>query len=167
MEYLDLYDKNKKLTGEIIERKKLKTSMPKDRYLNVVQIFIQSSDGKFLIQYTSKEKGNEIATTGGFVQAGQTSDQTITREVKEELGVDISNEDYKLIDTILFKQVFIDVYYLKKDYNLDDFILQKEEVEEVKWLTIDEIKNLIELDKFRKSNVISFNLVLDYLNKNK
>ncbi len=70
MEYLDLYDKNKKLTGEIIERKKLKTSMPKDRYLNVVQIFIQSSDGKFLIQYTSKEKGNEIATTGGFVQAG-------------------------------------------------------------------------------------------------
>ena len=141
--------------------------MPKDRYLNVVQIFIQSSDGKFLIQYTSKEKGNEIATTGGFVQAGQTSDQTIKREVKEELGVDISNEDYKLIDTILFKQVFIDVYYLKKDYNLDDFILQKEEVEEVKWLTIDEIKNLIELDKFRKSNVISFNLVLDYLNKNK
>lgn len=165
MEYLDLYDKNKKLTGEIIERQKLKKELPSDRYINVVQIYIKNSKDQFLLQYTSKEKGNVIATTGGCVQAGQTNEQAIKREVQEELGIDISKDNFKLVGTFLFKQVFIDVYYLNKDFEISDFTLQKEEVDEVKWLTIDEIKELIESDKLRKSNITSFNIVIDYLNK--
>ena len=167
MEYLDLYDQNYQLTGEIIERQAAKKSLPPNRYIKVVQIFIENKEGKFLIQYTSKEKGNEIATTGGCVQTGQTSEQSIIREVQEELGQDISNENFKYIDTFTFNQIIVDVYYLKKDYNINDLKLQKEEVDHVEWLSQDEIQSLIDNNTLRKSNCLSFKKVLQYKSEHK
>ncbi len=70
LEYLDLYDENKNLTGEKIIRPKGKPQVPKNRYINLVIIFIRNSKGEFLFQKTSKEKGSVWATTGGHVQSG-------------------------------------------------------------------------------------------------
>ena len=50
MEYLDLYDENKQLTGEKIVRGKGKPIVPENNYIIVVLVFIQNSEGKFLIQ---------------------------------------------------------------------------------------------------------------------
>ena len=44
MEYLDLYDENKRLTGEKIIRKKGKPTVPQNNYINIVVIFIQNSE---------------------------------------------------------------------------------------------------------------------------
>ncbi len=67
MEYLDLLDENKNLTGKIIERG---TKFEEGYYVNVVIVFIENSKGQFLIQKTSKQKGSTWATTGGHVKAG-------------------------------------------------------------------------------------------------
>ena len=166
MEYLDLYDKNKKLTGEKIIRGKGKPQIPENNYINIVLIFIQNSEGKFLFQKTSKEKGNEIATTGGHVKSGQTSYEAILAEVDEELGIDISKDEVKMIDSYIFGFVFMDVYYLNKDINLRELLLQTEEVESVEWLAIDKIKELIEEGKIRKSNIKAFDSVLSYIENN-
>ena len=163
MEYLDLYDKNRILTGEKVLRGKGKPMIPEDRYINIIIIFIQNSEGKFLFQLTSKEKGNVIATTGGHVKSGQTSYETVLCEVKEELGLDISKEDIKFLDTYIFGIAFMDVYYLKKDIDEKSLVLQKEEVEDIKWLSIDEIKELINQEKVRKGNIKGFDIVLSYL----
>lgn len=166
MEYLDLYDKNKKLTGEKIIRGKGKPQVPENNYINIVLIFIQNSKGDFLFQTTSKEKGNEIATTGGHVKSGQTSYEAILAEVDEELGIDISKDEVKMIDSYIFDFVFMDVYYLKKDIKLSELLLQTLEVESVEWLAIDEIKELIEEGKIRKSNIKAFDSVLSYIGNN-
>lgn len=143
MEYLDLYDENKQLTGEKIVRGKEKPIVPENNYINIVIIFIQNNEGKFLFQVTSKDKGSEIATTGGHVKSGQTSQEAILCEVEEELGLDISNEDVKMIDSYIFGVAFMDVYYLRKDINENDLTLQDEEVESVEWLSIVEVKSVL------------------------
>lgn len=166
MEYLDLYDVNKNLTGEKIVRGKGKPQVPENNYINIVIIFMQNSEGKFLFQITSKEKGNEIATTGGHVKSGQTSYEAILAEVDEELGLDISKEDVKMIDSYIFGIAFMDVYYLNKDINISDLKLQDDEVESVEWFTIDRIKELINEGKVRKGNIKAFESILNYLNNN-
>lgn len=159
MEYLDLYDKNKKLTGKKILRGV--DEIPKGNYINIVVIFIENSNGEFLIQKTSIKKGSIWATTGGHVKSGQTSNEAIIEEVKEELGIDISKEKIELIISKRFDDVFIDAYYLKKDINIDKLILQKEEVELVKWLSIDDINALISQNKFRESNIEFFKEIIE------
>ena len=157
MEYLDLYDENKKLTGEKI----LRGIKPKQgNYINIVIVFIENSKGKYLIQKTSKEKGMIWATTGGHVKSGQTCDEAIIEEIKEELGIDVTINELKHIQLNKFDVVFQDVYYLKKDIDIKKIILQKEEVECVKWLSKSQIKKLINKNKFRKSNIKAFDYII-------
>ncbi len=163
MEYLDLYDVNGNLTGESIPRTKDKGNVPEGKYIKLVLIFIQNSDNKFLFQTTSECKGHVIATTGGHVQSGQTSKEAVINEVSEELGIDITNEDYKFIGSKIFKLAITDIYYLKKDIDLNNIVLQEEEVESVNWLSIDEINKLISEDKLRKGNIEPFKEVLEYI----
>jgi len=157
MEYLDLYDENKKLTGEKI----LRGIKPKQgNYINIVIVFIENSKGKYLIQKTSKEKGMIWATTGGHVKSGQTCDEAIIEEIKEELGINVTINELKHIQLNKFDVVFQDVYYLKKDIDIKKIILQKEEVECVKWLSKSQIKKLINKNKFRKSNIKAFDYII-------
>lgn len=48
--------------------------------------------------------------------------------------------------------VFFDIYYLKKDIEIKDLILQKEEVEFVEWASISKIKKLIQNGLFLESH---------------
>jgi len=155
MEYLDLYDENKNLTGEKILRSKDMKIEP-GKYINIVIVFIENSENKFLIQKTSKEKGSVWATTGGHVKSGTTCYEAIIEEIKEELGIDINPSEIKHIETNKFNRAYQDVYYLRKDIDIKDITIQKEEVEYVKWLTKEEINELIEKDEFRKSNIAPF-----------
>ena len=159
MEYLDLYDENRKLTGKKILRGSEKPK--KGEYINIVIIFIKNDKDKFLIQKTSKEKGSVWATTGGHVKSGQIFKEAIIEEVKEELGFDIIKEKVQLICTEKFDFAFQDAYYLEKNINIEDIKLQEEEVEFVKWLSVDEIKDLINKGEFRKGNIVAFEKLLE------
>lgn len=162
MEYLDLYDNNRNLVGEkVLRSKNMKPEIGKN--IIIVIVFIENSEGKFLIQKTSKEKGSIYATTGGLVKSGSTSNKTVVEEIKEELGIDVDFKDLKLLYTEKREFAFQDTYYLKKDINIEDLTLQKDEVEYVKWLSVDEINELIKKDMFRKGNISAF----EYIVKNK
>lgn len=164
MEYLDLYDKNGNLTGERVLRcKDMKPETGK--YIKVVIVFIQNNEGKFLIQKTSKQKGSVWATTGGLVSSGYTSDETIVKEIEEELGLTIDFNELKHFYTEKREHAFQDAYYLKKDIDINDIKLQEEEVEFVKWLSIDEIKKLINNNELRKGNINPFEYLLNTILK--
>ena len=158
MEYLDIYDENKKLTGRKILRSN-NMKLEEGEYINIVIVFMQNSEGKFLIQKTSKEKGGVWATTGGHVKAGTTCDEAILEEISEELGINVSEVKHVLTEKRGF--AYQDIYYLKKDIDISDVTLQKEEVECVKWLSIDEINKLIEEDKFRRGNINAFKYIIE------
>jgi len=163
MEYLDLYDINGNLTGESVPRTRDKSNVPEGKYIKLVLMFIQNSDNKFLFQITSADRGRLVATTGGHVQSGQTSKEAIINEVSEELGIDITNDDYKFIGSKFYKFAIVDFYYLRKDIDINSLVLQEEEVESVNWLSIDEINNLINEGKVRKGNIEPFKEVLKYI----
>ena len=162
-EYTDLYDENKNLTGEKLFREKgTKLIVPKGRYSVVVLVFIENSKGEFLFQMTSKRKKNVWATTGGHVKSGQTSKEAIIEEIKEELGIDINEDEVKLFKTYKYDDAFKDVFYIKKDIDINSLTYQEDEVEYVKYLTKDEILDLINNDgNIRKTNIDAF---LDIIN---
>ena len=165
MEQRDLYDINRTLTGKTIFKG---DSIPENNYIVVVQVFIQNSEGKFLIQKRNKEKNGKYATTGGHPKSGETSIQGIISVVKEEIGLNINPKDLKLYysgrsDS---QRVFWDDYYIKMDVpNIQHLPLQKEEVESVCWLSIDEIKALMKEDKFFKNHYEEFEILLKWLNE--
>lgn len=142
MEKRDLYDINRQPTGETILKGE---SVPLNKYIIVVLSFIQNSKGQFLIQKRSKQKDGLYASTGGHPKSGETSIHGIITEIKEEIGLTILPNELELIfsgreDN---EQVFFDVYFIKKDINIADLKLQKEEVDSIGWYTLKEIKDLI------------------------
>lgn len=136
---------------------------PRNRKILVVAIWIQNQKGEFLIQKRSEQKDGKWATTGGHPTTGQSSLEGIITEVQEEIGLDISYEHVILFDSNYDEKVFCDLYYLNKEVDSEALVLQKEEVSEVKWATIEEIENLYRLHQFKKSHYEMFHICLDYL----
>ena len=97
------------------------------------------------------------AVTGGHVKSGETSLDAIINEIDEELGIKIDKKDCKLFKTYKYEFAFKDVFYIEKDIDLNKLKYSKDEVEYVKYMSIDEINKLIKDNKFRKTNIDAFN----------
>jgi len=117
-----------------------------------------------LIQKTSKQKGGIYSSTGGHVNHGEEPIDTIKREVKEELGVDISNDNIIDLGYIIFDFPIRFIFYLRKNIDLNDVILQKEEVDSVSYMTHNEIRNIIEKGLMHKAHSKVLERVLEYKN---
>ena len=124
MEILDLYDDFGQKLKETINRGE-KTEEGKNIMLSVA--FIKNSKGEFLIQKTSKEKGNRYSSTGGHVMHGETGLETIKRELEEELGISATEQDLKYIATFKYpkKNCIFNVYLLNIDIDLSKIKLQE------------------------------------------
>ena len=164
MEYLQVFDENKNMLNEKISRED-KFTLKDGKHFMVVIIFIENSEGKFLLQQTSSNRNSCIATTGGHVTYGDDGFKTVIKEVKEELGLNLLPSEFNYVDTFDYKNGFLEIYYVKKDIDINKLKLQEEEVEEVNWYSIDEIKKLIKEDKLRKGNIKPFEEILKYRSK--
>ena len=161
MEYLQVFDKNKNVLNEKIDRDETSNLQP-EKYFMIVLIFIENEKGEFLLQKTSKSRGSCIATTGGHVAYKDTAIETVVKECKEELGLDISENNINHINTILRHCFYLETFYTKMDIDINKLTLQEEEVESVKWYTKEEIQKLIKTGEFREGNIDPFNEVLKY-----
>lgn len=114
-------------------------------------IWIINSENKILIQKRSPNKKlspNVWAMTGGSVIKGETSLQTIERETEEELGIKLNVKDAKLVDHYKTGKVWVDSYLVKQDIDLNDIVMQKEELTDVKWATYEEIEEIFQKNQF-------------------
>lgn len=165
MEKRDLYDENRELTGETVYKGE---PIPEGKYIIVVLVYIQNSEGKFLIQKRSKLKDGKYATTGGHVKSGETSVEGILSEVREELGLELNPDDLVLYygNHSAEQQVFWDDYYIKLDIDdISKLKLQEEEVESVKWATVEEMKQMMKDGEFLRNHYEEFEILLDWLDK--
>lgn len=163
MELRNLYDENKMVTGKTFVKGE---QVPKGYYYLIVAIYIQNSKGDFLIQKRVKRKGGKWATTAGHPKAGETSLEGLLTEVEEEIGIKLSKDMPILFETWNKNDQFFDIYYLKKDIDLKDIKIQEEEVEDVKWASIDEIKEMYKNNEFHDGHYTMFLKCLNYLGEN-
>lgn len=162
MELVDVLNMKKEHMGYTKDRKQLEDG----EYRLSIHIWITNSKGEFLIQRRSANKSmfpNMWNETGGASMAGETSAETCAREFEEELGIKPNMESAKLVGTIKRVKDFIDVWHIKQEINIDDIKMQVEEVSEVKWVTLDEIKRLINFKEFVPTIEPSLNLFIQYL----
>lgn len=157
MELLDVYDNYGNVTGRTIIRGDKTASLAENEHIALAVIFIENDKGEFLIQKTSKEKGGMFSSTGGHVNSGETPLISIKREVKEELGINIDYDDIEECGFLLYDKPLRYLYYLKKDIPLEEISIQEEEVENVQYMSISKINELINNDQMLKSHGFLFN----------
>ena len=165
MELLDVYDSQGNKTGRIVERGKRDETFGEDEHIAVAIIYIENDEGKFLIQKTSKEKGGHYSSTGGHIDHGEDAYSTIIREVKEELGIDISNDNVVDLGHICVDFPVRFMFYLKKNIDLNDVVLQESEVESVSYMSSDEIRDVLDKGLMNKGHYKVLEKVLEYRNK--
>ena len=161
MELLDIYDDDGNVTGKIIERGSDYSKLKKNEHIALTVIFIENDKHEFLIQKASKEKGGLFASTGGHVTSGELPMDTIKREVLEELGINIYGDWIAQLGYLNYDMPLRYMYYLRKNVDLKDVKLQKEEVESVKWMSEDEINKLIEDGKMLESHAKIFKEIIN------
>lgn len=152
MELWEVLDGDGNPTGEIMEKYDKKV-FERGMYHLGTDVWIINSENKILIQKRSEQKRlepNVWAMTGGSVILGEKSPETIVREAKEELDIDINPDDLKLITKFRTGNVWIDTYILKCDYDVSKMKFQEEEVSDVKWATWKEIDDLVSKGQFIK-----------------
>ena len=165
MELLNVYDTDGNLTDRVVPRGDKSVVLSGDEHIGVVVVFIENSKGEFLMQKTSVEKGSEDSSTGGHVDVGETPLTSIIREIKEELGIDVDSGELEYLGFLLYDKPIRFMYYLKKDIDIKDVVVQEQEVEFVKYMSIDEIKEIISKGKITESHGILFNKMLELKNK--
>lgn len=156
MEYLNLYDRDGNLVNEIGIK-----GVKSDKLVGIVIIFIENSKGEFLIQKTSSSRDSVYATTGGHVSYGLSFKEAIIKEVEEELGIDISCDNIVEVNTYIREFFVQKVYYLKKDIDINDIIIDDSEVSGVYFFSREDISKLIEENKFRTSNISGYNYIVN------
>lgn len=153
-EYTDLYDENKKLTGEKIFREKGKKAIvPEGKFTIVVLGIIKNNNNEFLMQKTSARKNNVWAFPGGHVKSGQTSLEAIKEELKEEMNLEFNDNKIELFKTYKYENAFKDVYMINANVDLSKIVVEEDEVEKVEYLNFEKIDELINKDLLRKTNL--------------
>lgn len=165
MELIDVYNSNGEKTGKVVKRSIRDEEFKYNEHIGVSIIYIENSKGEFLIQKVSKEKGNIYSFTGGHINHDETPKNAIIREVKEEIGLDIKNENMIDLGFICVDFPVRFIFYLKKDVDINKLILQKEEVESVRFMTIEEIKKLIDEGKIHQAHSHILEKVLEHKKK--
>lgn len=142
MELVDIVNENNELTGQVEERWK---AIEKGLWRRTVSCWIMNEKGEILLQKRAPNKRrnpNKWAKTGGQVDSKETPEEAIFREVKEELGIEIPKEQIKVVNIRKSEKEkrFAYNFLFVVNYKLEDYTLQKEEVSEVRYYTIEELE---------------------------
>lgn len=149
MEIWDLYDQDRNKLEQTMVRGEV---IPEGCYHLVVESVIINSSQQILIQKRHPEKkgypGYWEFSCGGSATTGDSSLQAMKREIKEEIGIDLVEENVRDVLFNTFNQSHYDFYFITQDIDQADIIMQPEEVVDAKWVSFDEVIELLEAGKF-------------------
>ncbi len=114
--------------------------------IRVSALWIYNSVGEVLIAQRSLNKARSpglwAQSVAGTVEEGETYESNILKEAEEEIGLKIEKADLTLapknfIDTE--HAYFVQMYFYKTDRLISDFVPRVGEVEQVRWISIEEL----------------------------
>lgn len=151
-EYFDVLNQYGEFTGEIATREECHE---KGLWHRAIYGFIFNKNGDVLLQKRSKNKrlwpDLWDITAGGHVLAGEFGSQALIREIKEELGIEVAENEVKYLvgstsinikDNIINKH-YNECYIVTKEIDISNIELQEDEVSDIKWFTKQEILDRI------------------------
>ena len=177
-ELFDVLNENGEFTNQIETREECHN---KGLWHKAVVVFIISMDNKMiLLQQRSANKklwpNLWDITAGGHVLSGEFGYQTVIRETKEEIGVDITKNDLEFIGGTRSENIsgnivnrhFNEFYIVHKDLDINDIILQEDEVQDIKWFNKEEVISRIK-DNYKEltDKIGCWNYLLKYFEINK
>lgn len=156
MEYFDVLDKNRNFTGKTYLRG---TKLKSDEFNAGVEIYI-TCNNKLLMTKRCELKSHplEWEVPGGCIIASDNSLKTIKKEIKEEIGIKLDKVIY--IDTLMYKNQFVDIYTINLDTEINNFTLQKEEVNDIKWVSEKDFKEMASNNDIVKSVYDRFKTII-------
>ena len=161
-ELRDLYDINSERTGKTFYKG---DSIPEGYYPMVVMAVIRNSKGEFLMQKRVESKGGDWGVTGGHPKAGETPIEGMITEVKEELGLDFSKDDFTLYDSGCDGNDCYKMYLVNKDIDLNDITIQKEELTEVRWFSTKELDKMVSTGELNPDQTSCFKKACKFIKK--
>lgn len=160
MELVDLYNGQKELTNETVEKK----NVPDGKFRLSVHVWITNGKGELLVQQrlaTAHKFPNMWAVTGGAVKAGESSLDGVLRELSEELGIKANKDEMKFIASYRRKFDYVDVWLLNKNIDIKDIKLQEDEVQAVKWVTLEEFEEMLKNKEAIRSSYDYYKLYIE------
>ena len=148
MEKVDIYDINKCKTG-IVKIRGI-DSLEKDEYVIISRCAIINNKKEILITKRNKNKKKHPSLweiPGGHILTGETSEQGLEREIKEEIGLNIDKVKKYLINSIIIKNKINDVWVCKLDVDINKINFIDNEVEDAKFVSIYDYKKMHEKEE--------------------
>lgn len=148
-ELVDIYTKDHVPTGTVAPRKGL--VLQEGQYVLYALAVIQDPQGRILITQRSMDKSWGAGwweVSGGGVLSGETSVQAAVREVREEVGLDVSALEpqliysYENVDQDSGNNYLVDIYRFEMNVTEADVTLAQREAIGVRMATWDEITDL-------------------------
>ena len=85
---------------------------------------------------------NTWGPVGGNIDVGEQSSETVIREVKEEIGMNLDQYKLKKIDYHIHSEGIYTLYIYPVEKEFIPLLLQIDEVSEFKWFLWDDLDNL-------------------------
>ena len=143
MELNDIYDANRNRTGRLHRRGQ---PWNPGEYGLVVCVWVYDGEGKLLLTRRAPEKsfGGTWENSGGAAKAGESSRRAIVRELCEETGIQKAEEDFEYLSTTHDTNLFFDHYCVRAKVPLEKIVLQPGETDAAKWVSFDDVHDIIE-----------------------
>lgn len=152
-EYFDILDEN----GNKIGKTKLRKEVHRDGdWHKAVHIWIINQEGDILLQRRCKDKDSNPnmldISSAGHLSAGDESLIGAIRELKEELNIDVTEEELKYVKTlkraVKYTETFInnefdDMYILRTDKTIEEMKYQEEEISEIMFVPYKKFKEMV------------------------
>lgn len=166
MEVWDILDKNGNRTGKTVVRGK--KGLARGEYHLVVHIWILDDQGNFLIQKRTDDRPlmpGEWAATGGSAFADESSRHAVLRELREELGIRLDRHAPTRIKRLLRRFSLTDIWAARCNVDSGSLVLQNDEVAAVKWVTPNELRQMIKNGKFHNYGKEYFDIIFSINSK--
>ena len=120
--------------------------MAPNRFKIIPAVFLfLVKDGKILLakrQNTGYEDGNWDTATSGHIEKSESLVSAMKREAREEIGINISGEDLKLVhvlNRISNDGERVDFFFSVKKWQGEPKIMEKDKCSELKWFDLSDL----------------------------